>query len=178
MMKSICHYSLFFYRLIPFSFFCGMLPSPTFCVPSQFVSWSVRPLEPPSTSLIDELVRRGVDVSAVFDGTTLSFVHHVELDNNSLVIWKIGKSYVCHLFCQCFFVTLRCISSYSIWWYADIVEKISIRYYFAFSQEPRKLNWWKTDWIQQSVFGIKSTNNMWQVTRIVIPVVSKAMHTQ
>ena len=27
-------------------------------------------------------------------------------------------------------------------------------------------------------FGIKSTNNMWQVTRIVIPVVSKAMHTQ
>lgn len=95
-------------------FFCGMLPSPTFCVPSQFVSWSVRPLEPPSTSLIDELVRRGVDVSAIFDGTTLSFAHHVGLDNNSLVIRKIGKSYVCHLFCQCFFVTLRCISSYSI----------------------------------------------------------------
>lgn len=71
-----------------FSFFCGMLPSPTFCVPSQFVSWSVRPLEPPSTSLIDELVRRGVDVSAVFDGTTLSFAHHVVLDNNSLVINK------------------------------------------------------------------------------------------
>lgn len=65
-------------------------------------------------ALIDELVRRGVDVSAVFDGTTLSFVHHVELDNNSLVIRKIGKSYVCHLLCQCFFVTLRCISSYSI----------------------------------------------------------------
>ena len=41
-----------------------------------------------------------------------SFAHHVELDNNSLVIWKIGKSYVCHLFCQCFFVTLRCISFY------------------------------------------------------------------
>ena len=31
-----------------------------------------------------------------------------------LVIRKIGKSYVRHLFCQCFFVTLRCISSYSI----------------------------------------------------------------
>lgn len=39
-------------------------------------------------ALIDELVRRGVDVSAVFDGTTLSFVHYVELDNNSLVIKK------------------------------------------------------------------------------------------
>lgn len=37
-------------------------------------------------ALIDELVRRGVDVSAVFDGTTLSFANHVELDNNSLVI--------------------------------------------------------------------------------------------
>lgn len=37
-------------------------------------------------ALIDELVRRGIDVSAVFDGTTLSFAHHVELDNNRLVI--------------------------------------------------------------------------------------------
>lgn len=35
-------------------------------------------------ALIDELVRRGVDVSAVFDGTALSFAHHVELDNNRL----------------------------------------------------------------------------------------------
>ena len=39
-------------------------------------------------ALIDELVRRGVDVSAVFDGTALSFAHHVELDNNRLVIRK------------------------------------------------------------------------------------------
>lgn len=39
-------------------------------------------------ALIDELVRRGVDVSAVFDGTALSFAHHVELDNNRLVIKK------------------------------------------------------------------------------------------
>lgn len=39
-------------------------------------------------ALIDELVRRGVDVSAVFDGTALSFAHHVELNNNSLVIRK------------------------------------------------------------------------------------------
>ena len=39
-------------------------------------------------ALIDEFVRRGVDVSAVFDGTTISFAHYVELDNNSLVIKK------------------------------------------------------------------------------------------
>lgn len=37
-------------------------------------------------ALIDEFVRRGIDVSAVFDGTALSFAHHVELDNNRLVI--------------------------------------------------------------------------------------------
>lgn len=37
-------------------------------------------------ALIDEFVRRGIDVSAVFDGTTISFAHYVELDNNSLVI--------------------------------------------------------------------------------------------
>ena len=37
-------------------------------------------------ALIDELVRRGIDVSVVFDGTTISFAHYVELDNNSLVI--------------------------------------------------------------------------------------------
>ena len=39
-------------------------------------------------ALIDELVRRDIDVSAVFDGTAISFAHHVELDNNSLVIRK------------------------------------------------------------------------------------------
>lgn len=54
-MKSICHYSLFFYRPSPFSFFCGMLPSPTFCVPSQFVSWSAQPLEPPSETYVSAL---------------------------------------------------------------------------------------------------------------------------
>lgn len=37
-------------------------------------------------ALIDELKRRGIDVSAVFDGTVISFAHHVGLDNNSLVI--------------------------------------------------------------------------------------------
>lgn len=39
-------------------------------------------------ALIDELKRRGIDVSAVFDGTAISFAHHVGLDNNSLVIRK------------------------------------------------------------------------------------------
>ena len=39
-------------------------------------------------ALIDELVRRGIDVSAVFDGTAISFAHHVGLDNNSPVIRK------------------------------------------------------------------------------------------
>ena len=39
-------------------------------------------------ALIDEFVRRGIDVSAVFDGTTISFAHYVELDNKSLVIKK------------------------------------------------------------------------------------------
>ena len=39
-------------------------------------------------ALIDELVRCGIDVSAVFDGTTICFAHYVELDNNSLVIKK------------------------------------------------------------------------------------------
>ncbi len=39
-------------------------------------------------ALIDEFVRRGIDVSAVYDGTAISFAHHVKLDNNSLVIRK------------------------------------------------------------------------------------------
>lgn len=39
-------------------------------------------------ALIDEFVRRGIDVSAVYDGTATSYAHHVELDNNRLVIKK------------------------------------------------------------------------------------------
>lgn len=39
-------------------------------------------------ALIDELVRRDIDVSAVYDGTATSYAHHVELDNNRLVIRK------------------------------------------------------------------------------------------
>lgn len=39
-------------------------------------------------ALIDEFVRRGIDVSAVYDGTATSYAHHVELDNNRLVIRK------------------------------------------------------------------------------------------
>ena len=37
-------------------------------------------------ALIVELVRLGVDVSAVYDGTTISFAHRVALCNNRLVI--------------------------------------------------------------------------------------------
>ena len=50
-----CYYSLFFYRPSPFPFFCGTLPSPTFCVPSQLVSWSAQPLEPPSETYVSAL---------------------------------------------------------------------------------------------------------------------------
>ena len=39
-------------------------------------------------ALIDELVRRDIDVSAVYDSTATSYAHHVELDNNRLVIRK------------------------------------------------------------------------------------------
>ena len=39
-------------------------------------------------ALIDEFVRRGIDVSAVYDGTATSYAHHVELDNNRLEIRK------------------------------------------------------------------------------------------
>lgn len=39
-------------------------------------------------ALIDEFVRRDIDMSAVYDGTATSYAHHVELDNNSLVIRK------------------------------------------------------------------------------------------
>lgn len=34
--------------------------------------------------LIDELVRRGVDVSAISDGHSISFVHHVALDETAM----------------------------------------------------------------------------------------------
>ena len=35
-------------------------------------------------ALIDELVRRGVDVSAVSDGHSISFAHHVALDESAM----------------------------------------------------------------------------------------------
>lgn len=37
-------------------------------------------------ALIDELVSRGIDVSAVHDGTRTSFAHHVRLDGARLVL--------------------------------------------------------------------------------------------
>ena len=38
-------------------------------------------------ALIDDFIRRGIDVSEVYDGKTLSFTHHVKFDlfNNKLV---------------------------------------------------------------------------------------------
>ena len=34
-------------------------------------------------ALIDELIRRGIDVSTVFDGSRTTFAHYVELDATS-----------------------------------------------------------------------------------------------
>ena len=35
-------------------------------------------------ALIDELVRRGIDVSAISDGHSTSFAHHVALDESAM----------------------------------------------------------------------------------------------
>ena len=35
-------------------------------------------------ALIDELVRRGIDVSAISDGHSTSFAHHVALDETAM----------------------------------------------------------------------------------------------
>ena len=37
-------------------------------------------------ALIKELICRGIDVSAVYDGKSISYARHVVLDNNCLVI--------------------------------------------------------------------------------------------
>lgn len=39
-------------------------------------------------ALIEELIRRGIDTSAVFDGRSVSFAHRVVLEDNRLVIEK------------------------------------------------------------------------------------------
>lgn len=36
-------------------------------------------------ALVDEFIRRGIDVSAVADDSHVSFAHHVALDGNRLV---------------------------------------------------------------------------------------------
>ena len=36
-------------------------------------------------ALIEELERRGIDLSAIYDGKSISFAHHVELQGNTLV---------------------------------------------------------------------------------------------
>ena len=48
-MRFRVHY---FARLL---FFWRIPPRPTFCVPSQFVSWSAHPLEPPSETYVSAL---------------------------------------------------------------------------------------------------------------------------
>lgn len=35
-------------------------------------------------ALIDEFVRRGIDVSAISDGHSISFAHHVALDESAM----------------------------------------------------------------------------------------------
>ena len=35
-------------------------------------------------ALVDEFVRRGVDVSSISDGHSISFVHHVALDESAM----------------------------------------------------------------------------------------------
>ena len=37
-------------------------------------------------ALIEELQHRGIDVSAVYDGKTISFAHHIGLDEKSMKI--------------------------------------------------------------------------------------------
>ena len=39
-------------------------------------------------ALIEELIHRGIDTSAVFDGRSVSFAHRVVLEDNRLVIEK------------------------------------------------------------------------------------------
>ena len=41
----------------PLGFFLRTAPNPTFCVPSQFVSWSAHPLEPPSETYVYRAVK-------------------------------------------------------------------------------------------------------------------------
>lgn len=36
-------------------------------------------------ALIEGLERRGIDLSAIYDGKSVSFAHHVELQGNTLV---------------------------------------------------------------------------------------------
>lgn len=40
-------------------------------------------------ALMDELIRRGIDVSAVFDGTAISFSHKVLLDTELSKVQKL-----------------------------------------------------------------------------------------
>lgn len=37
-------------------------------------------------ALIDELIRRGIDVSAIYDGTTISFANFIDIDEVGMAI--------------------------------------------------------------------------------------------
>ena len=52
-LKCVHHHS--FISEKPLGFFLWIAPNPTFCVPSQFVSWSAHPLEPPSETYVSAL---------------------------------------------------------------------------------------------------------------------------
>ena len=41
-------------------------------------------------ALIAELLHRGIDVSAVYDGTSTNFAHHVVLDESSMKLAILG----------------------------------------------------------------------------------------
>ena len=51
---SICQI-MYNYRACLCAFLLGDTPNPIFCVPSQFVSWSAQPLEPPSETYVSAL---------------------------------------------------------------------------------------------------------------------------
>ena len=137
-MKSICHYSLFFYRLIPFSFFCGMLPSPIFCVPSQFVSWSAHPLKPPSETYVSALhdmwstKERKLSMALSVNWTWFVAKSFVQLVTGKAVAWAmIGDMLDNPCFSQPVLQWCRCHGVFEIreylasfiWWIASISSK-------------------------------------------------------
>lgn len=42
-------------------------------------------------ALIDELIRRGLDVSAIYDGVTIRFANHIAIDKTGKILLKIPE---------------------------------------------------------------------------------------